>query len=109
MLRVAELVRELRADGHRIDFVDAGGGLGIVYDQGNLPDFEGYVADYAEAVLRPLRGLKVHLLLEPGRSILGPAGALLTRVLYKKTNGTIRNRGCGRTGLRDWRLLRPWA
>jgi diaminopimelate decarboxylase len=86
MLRVAELVRELRADGHRIDFVDAGGGLGIVYDQGNLPDFEGYVADYAEAV--PLRGLKVHLLLEPGRSILGPAGALLTRVLYKKTNGT---------------------
>jgi diaminopimelate decarboxylase len=31
--------------------------------------------------------LKVHLLLEPGRSIVGPAGALLTRVLYKKTNG----------------------
>ena len=87
MLRVAELVRELRENGHRIDFVDAGGGLGIAYDEGNLPDFENYVADYAEAVLRPLRGLKVHLLLEPGRSILGPAGALLTRVLYKKTNG----------------------
>jgi diaminopimelate decarboxylase len=34
-----------------------------------------------------LRGLKVHLLLEPGRSIVGPAGALLTRVLYRKTNG----------------------
>src|SRR5438552_19130676 len=38
--------------------------------------------------MRPLRGLKVHLLLEPGRSIVGPAGALLTRVLYKKTNGS---------------------
>jgi len=87
IFRVAELVRELRRDGHQIDFVDAGGGLGIAYDEGNPPDFEDYVADYAEAVLRPLRGLKVHLLLEPGRSILGPAGALLTRVLYRKTNG----------------------
>ncbi len=36
--------------------------------------------------MRPLRGLKVHLLLEPGRSIVGPAGALLTSVLYRKTN-----------------------
>ena len=88
MARVADLVRELRADGHQIDFVDAGGGLGITYDNRNLPDFEDYVAQYAEALLRPLRGLKIHLLLEPGRSILGPAGALLTRVLYKKTNGT---------------------
>jgi diaminopimelate decarboxylase len=87
MVRVAELVRQLREDGHQIDFVDAGGGLGIAYDDRNLPDFEDYVAEYAEALLRPLRGLKVHLLLEPGRSILGPAGALLTRVLYKKTNG----------------------
>jgi len=87
MVRVAELVRQLREDGHQIDFVDAGGGLGIAYDDRNLPDFGDYVAEYAEALLRPLRGLKVHLLLEPGRSILGPAGALLTRVLYKKTNG----------------------
>ena len=87
MARVAELVRQLRADGHQIDFVDAGGGLGIAYDDRNLHDFGDYVAEYAEALLRPLRGLKVHLLLEPGRSILGPAGALLTRVLYKKTNG----------------------
>ena len=90
MVRVAELVRQLRADGHQIDFVDAGGGLGISYDDRNLPDFQNYVTQYAESLLRPLRGLKVHLLLEPGRSLLGPAGALLTRVLYKKTNGTRR-------------------
>lgn len=85
--RVAELVRELRADGHRIDYIDAGGGLGIAYEEPDLPEFSGYLAAYAEAVLKPLRGLKVHLLLEPGRFIVGPAGALLTRVLYRKTNG----------------------
>jgi diaminopimelate decarboxylase len=88
MERVAELVGELRVDGHRIDFVDAGGGLGIAYEEPDLPEFDAYVAEYADALLRPLRGLKVHLLLEPGRAIVGPAGALLTRVLYKKTNGT---------------------
>jgi diaminopimelate decarboxylase len=41
-------------------------------------------------VLGPLRGLKLHLLLEPGRSIVGPAGVLLTRVLYRKTNNSKR-------------------
>ena len=39
-----------------------------------------------EAVTNPLRGLNVHLLLEPGRSIVGPAGALLTSVIYRKEN-----------------------
>ena len=80
--RVAELVRELRADGHTIDYVDAGGGLGIPYERSDGPDF----SQYAQAVLRPLRGLRVHLLLEPGRAIVGPAGALVTRVLYRKSN-----------------------
>lgn len=87
MERVAELVRTLRADGHRMEFVDAGGGLGIAYQEPGRQDFAEYVAAYSEAVLRPLRGLKVHLLLEPGRSIVGPAGVLLTRVIYRKTNG----------------------
>ena len=80
--RVAELVRELRSDGHAIEYVDAGGGLGIPYDESGAADF----VSYAAAVLKPLRGLKVHLLLEPGRSIVGPAGALVTTVLYRKTN-----------------------
>jgi diaminopimelate decarboxylase len=87
MERVAELVRELGSDGHQIEYVDAGGGLGIAYEEPDLPEFTEYLADYAAAVLTPLRGLKVHVLLEPGRSIVGPAGALLTRVLYRKTNG----------------------
>jgi diaminopimelate decarboxylase len=87
MERVAELARTLRADGHSIDYVDAGGGLGIDYENHTHPDFAKQVASYAKALLMPLRGLKVHLLLEPGRCIVGPAGALLTRVLYRKTNG----------------------
>jgi diaminopimelate decarboxylase len=87
MERVAELTRALRTDGHTIKYVDAGGGLGIAYQDQILPGFAEQVASYADALLRPLRNLKVHLLLEPGRCIIGPAGALLTRLLYRKTNG----------------------
>jgi diaminopimelate decarboxylase len=83
--RVAELVRALRKQGHDIRYIDAGGGLGISY-QGAQESFEKQIAAYARAVLAPLRGLKLHLLLEPGRSIVGAAGVLLTRVLYRKTN-----------------------
>jgi diaminopimelate decarboxylase len=90
MERVAELTRALRKDGHTIKYVDAGGGLGIAYENQNLPDFAEQVASYADALLKPLRNLKVHLLLEPGRCIVGPSGALLTRLLYKKTNGAKR-------------------
>jgi diaminopimelate decarboxylase len=89
MARVAEFVRNLRTDGHRIDYVDAGGGLGISYDKPTT-DFSSQVADYARALVTPLRELKVHLLLEPGRSIIGPAGLLLTTVIYKKANDSKR-------------------
>ena len=87
MERVAELVSELRADGHDIRYVDAGGGLGIDYQSDDSHSFADRVADYAAAIITPLRKLKVHLLLEPGRAIVGPAGLLLTRVLYIKKNG----------------------
>ena len=83
--RVADLVRDLRKQGHEIRYVDAGGGLGISYE-GSQQRFVEQISDYADAVLKPLRGLDVHLLLEPGRAIVGPAGVLLTRVLYRKTN-----------------------
>jgi diaminopimelate decarboxylase len=86
MARVAELVRELRSDGHRIDFVDAGGGLGIAYEKPDPAEFSTQVSAYARALTAPLQGLGVRLLLEPGRSIIGPAGALVTSVLYKKEN-----------------------
>jgi diaminopimelate decarboxylase len=84
MERVADLVRQLRADRHSIEYVDAGGGLGISYL--GQDDFRVPVTAYAKAITAPLRKLKVKLLLEPGRSIVGPAGLLLTRVLYRKGN-----------------------
>ncbi len=87
MERVADLVRMLQSDGHRIQYVDAGGGLGIAYEKPDAREFAQQAEDYAAAILGPLRGLKVHLLLEPGRAIVGPAGALITTVLYRKTNG----------------------
>jgi diaminopimelate decarboxylase len=85
MARVADLVRELRVDGHTIDYVDAGGGLGISYEDVRS-DFFDQVAAYASALATPLRKLDVRLLLEPGRAIIGPAGILLTSVVYKKAN-----------------------
>jgi diaminopimelate decarboxylase len=105
MDRVAALVRELRDDGHKIEYVDAGGGLGIAYQAGSgeagVParpdgpsarpstiDFSEYASKYAQALLGPLRRLKIHLLLEPGRSIVAPAGVLVTTVLYRKTNNS---------------------
>ena len=89
MARIADLVRELRRDGHVIGYVDAGGGLGIDYDRPKT-DFPANVAAYARALIEPLRDLNVQLLLEPGRCIVGPAGILLTSVVYKKANNGTR-------------------
>jgi diaminopimelate decarboxylase len=88
--RVLALVRELTEDGLNINFVDAGGGLGIRYAKGgdvSTAEFERSVKAYAAALMKPLRRTGLHLLLEPGRSIVAAAGALLTRTLYAKENG----------------------
>lgn len=85
MARVADLVRELRSDGHQIQYVDAGGGLGISYEKPTA-NFESQVNTYARFLITPLRDLDLKLLLEPGRSIIGPSGILLTTVVYKKAN-----------------------
>jgi diaminopimelate decarboxylase len=90
MVRVAVLVRALRGDGHRIDYIDAGGGLGIAYENPKNGVFSDSVGDYARILAAPLRGLEVQLLLEPGRSIIGPAGVLLTSVVYRKKNDSKR-------------------
>lgn len=90
MERIADLVRQLRNAGHQIRYVDAGGGLGISYSPHAEFDFSTRVSEYAGALLKGLQGLKLHILLEPGRTIVGPAGALLTRVIYVKQNGAKR-------------------
>jgi len=84
--RVAVLVRSLRADGYDIRYVDAGGGLAIPYRNHPEGNFAAETERYAGAVMQPLRGLEVHLLLEPGRAVIAPAGALITRVVYRKRN-----------------------
>ena len=83
---VAGLIRDLEGDGIRIRFVDAGGGLGIDYRKSFDPVAE--VQRYAGEVGRALHGLDVRLLLEPGRFLIAQAGALLTRVLNVKRNGS---------------------
>ncbi len=97
---VAELMRELQADGIQIRFVDAGGGLGIDYQgrpvpsagngQAGLSNFDpaAEMGKYAAAVERALEGFEVRLLLEPGRFLIAQAGALLAKVLYVKRNGS---------------------
>jgi diaminopimelate decarboxylase len=79
---LSEFVHTLRADGHAIDHVDLGGGLGIPYRHDNdpPPDPEAYAA----VVKRATRSLDCTLIFEPGRLIVGNAGILVTRVLYVK-------------------------
>jgi diaminopimelate decarboxylase len=74
------LARELKDDGIRIDHLDVGGGLGISYDGTPAPS----AAEYAAAMLPIIRESGLTLVLEPGRNIVGPAGALLSRVIEVK-------------------------
>ena len=90
MERAVDLVQQLLADGHKIRFIDAGGGLGISYNSAAPVDFTEQAHRYAEAITEPFLRMKKpfpHLLLEPGRSIIAPAGVLVTSVLYLKRNG----------------------
>lgn len=87
--RLTVLVRELRSQQMEIRFLDAGGGLGVHYEhptEGRHLNFAGRARAYAQAVTKPLAGMNLHLLLEPGRAIVAPAGILLTRVAYRKQN-----------------------
>lgn len=79
-LRVAALVTELRKGGHNITTVDLGGGIGITYKDEVPINLEAYAALIKEIIVP----LGVHVIIEPGRSIVGNAGILLTRVLHIK-------------------------
>jgi len=80
--RLRSYVRELRGLGIALNYLDFGGGLGVRYTDQRPPSR----AEYARMVARFAKPLGVHLLLEPGRTIIAPAGVLLTRVLYTKKN-----------------------
>jgi diaminopimelate decarboxylase len=79
---LSEFVRELRADGHSIEHVDLGGGLGIPYHHDNEPP--PHPEAYAAMVKRATKDLGCTLIFEPGRLLVGNAGILVTRVLYVK-------------------------
>jgi diaminopimelate decarboxylase len=78
--KVAELARELQADGFPLRRIDLGGGLGIRYKDESPIN----ISDYAEAAMKQVRGLGLQLFLEPGRSISASAGALISRVQFVK-------------------------
>lgn len=79
--RIAQLIIDLRADGHDISVVDIGGGLGITYRDEVIPSKQEYAA-IAQAQLGHL-GCKI--VVEPGRSLLGNAGILVSSVVFVKT------------------------
>lgn len=75
------LVGRLRARGFAIRHLDLGGGLGVAYRSSDQsPDIRGFIGKIRDK----LRGTDLTVMVEPGRSIVGPAGMLLTRVLYRK-------------------------
>jgi len=81
--RLFELVKELRSAGIAIRVLDLGGGLGVPYRSG---DARPGIADFIASIRDKVAGSDLFLMVEPGRSIVGEAGVLLTRVLYRKSN-----------------------
>ena len=78
--KIADLVRQVRALGTDLRYVDIGGGLGISYNQEEPPEPKRFSAE----ILPVLKSLDATIITEPGRVIVGNAGALLTRVIYRK-------------------------
>ena len=83
--RILLLIDELNVQGIRIQYLDIGGGLGISYKDEEPPVPE----DLARHLMPLLEGRKLTLIMEPGRSIAGNAGILVTKTLYLK-------KGCGK-------------
>ncbi|MCP3101218.1 diaminopimelate decarboxylase [Myxococcus sp. K15C18031901] len=80
LTKVAGLYAALKARKHALEYLDVGGGLGITYTDETPPT----AAEYARIVLAATKDTGATLVLEPGRSLVGNAGVLLTRVLYRK-------------------------
>ncbi|MFC2075143.1 diaminopimelate decarboxylase [Bdellovibrionota bacterium] len=76
-----EKIKQLRDDGIEIEFLDLGGGLGITYQNEEPP----HPREYAKAIIEEIRDLNITLIMEPGRTIVGNAGILVTEVLFTKT------------------------
>jgi diaminopimelate decarboxylase len=98
---IKTLIRQLKSElGIQIEYIDMGGGLGITYADETPPSLK----EYAKAFLQNLEGMGLTLILEPGRVLVGNAGILVTRVLYKKA-GRAKNFIIVDAGMND--LMRP--
>lgn len=99
--RMAELIGQLRKDGHPIRVLNLGGGFGISYsDDEQAMDMKAL----AKALLPKIKALDVDIIFEPGRSVAGPAGFLITEIQYVKT-GDAKNFAIVDGAMND--LLRP--
>ena len=78
------LAKKLQKKGIEISHLDLGGGLAVAY---RSEETQPLIKQYIKRLANQLYDTGLHLVLEPGRSIVGPAGVLLTRVLYRKRNG----------------------
>jgi len=98
---IKTLLNHLRTElGIHIKYIDMGGGLGITYGDETPPSLK----EYAKGFLTHLEGMDLKLILEPGRVLVGNAGILVTRVLYKKP-GSAKDFIIVDAGMND--LLRP--
>lgn len=84
--KILELIGTLQSKGFNIQYLNIGGGLGITYSDETPP----HPKDLAQAISPLLSTIKCHLIMEPGRSIVGNAGILVTKVLYNKDAETKR-------------------
>ncbi len=80
---LVEMAQELASVGVHLDYLDVGGGLGINYAAQDAPTIQ----EWAAAVAAPIRAAGYGLVMEPGRSLVGPVGALVTAVTYTKQQG----------------------
>lgn len=78
--KLIDLVRRLKEEGISLKYLDIGGGMGVSYRGEEAPS----ARDYAAALAPLLRGLRLTVILEPGRFLTGNAGVLLVRVIYLK-------------------------
>ncbi len=92
---LAQLAKEAQAAGHELDYIDVGGGLGVIYQEAleAAPETQprsGLAlppSSVAEKLLAPLASFRGEIIFEPGRALVATCGILVTRVLYTKVSG----------------------
>jgi diaminopimelate decarboxylase len=104
LTQVVKLVGILQKQGIQIQHLDIGGGLGITYQKETPPEPGAYIACMLETLKSIYKEKPLKLLIEPGRSIVGNAGVLLTEVLYTKETPD-KNFAIVDAGMND--LMRP--